>query len=236
MVGQETQCKNGWYQESLYDDPLFATLCLGVTITHGHSPEFLSDLHIKTKKGYIKNKEEHHCCQVYDPTDKSFAVEVEANLVTRMFLTVAWKQGHRSWNEDHPDDVACCVAPLCLLDSKDPNRLDDFQISIQTDEAEEQDAGIHVDVEKDAHHLAQIEGTFFVVVVNSQGQTHDQEGVRQGKVPHVHGHGRVCMPLKEKYVEGDGVTEQTNATDENVADGQEGPQYAIMNLTGLIGG
>ncbi len=55
------------------------------TITDGHSPEFLSDLHIKTKKGYIKNKEEHHCCQVYDPTDKSFAVEVEANLVTRMF-------------------------------------------------------------------------------------------------------------------------------------------------------
>lgn len=222
MVRQETQSKNGRYQESLHDDPLFATLCFRVTITHGHSPEFISDLHIKTKKGHIKNKEEHHRCQVNDPTDSPLAVEVEANFVARMFQAVACQKGDHSGNEDYPDGVACHVAPLGLLDAEHPNRLDDFQVAIQTDEAEEQDAGIHVQVEEDAHHLAQVEGTYFVVVVNPDRQTQDQHNVCQGEVSHVYGHGRVCMPPKEKYVKGDGVAEQTDAKDENVANGQEG--------------
>lgn len=96
MVRQETQSKNGWYQESLHDDPLFATQCLRVTVTHGHSPEFISYLPIKTKKGHIKNKEEYHCCQVNGPTDSPLAVEVEAKFVARMFLTVACQKGDRS--------------------------------------------------------------------------------------------------------------------------------------------
>jgi len=41
-------------------------------------------------------------------------------------------------------------------------------------------------------------------------------------MPHVYCHRRVCMPPKEKYVKGDGVAEQTDATDDNVANGHEG--------------
>lgn len=171
MVRHETHRENCRHQERFYDDLLFPTLSLRVAVSKGHSLEFIGDLHIKTKKSHVKKQKQHHGSQVNNSTDNSFAVEMEADLVARMFLVVACKEGAHSRDEDHPDGITHHLAPPRLLDTKDPHGFDDFQVAIQADKTEEQDAGIHVDVKEDAHHLAQIKGSFFVVVVDTEGQT-----------------------------------------------------------------
>lgn len=234
MVRHETHRENSRHQESLYDDLLFSTLPLRVAISQGHRPQFVGDLHIKAKKRQVEKQKQHHSGQVNNSANNPLAVEVEADLVARMFLAEACKEGSRSRNEDHPDGITYHLAPARLLDTKDPNRFDDFQVAVQADQTEEEDAGVHVYVEEDAHHLAQIKWSFSIVVVDTQRQTQDQEGVRQRQVTHVHGHGRICVPAEEKYVEGHGVAEESGAADDDVANGQEGRQRAIVDLAGFV--
>lgn len=74
------------------------------------------------------------------------------------------------------------------------------------------------------------------MVVDPQGQTHDQEGVSQRQVTHIHHHGAIGMASHEENKDAEGVAEEPKTANDAVADGQEERQDSILNLTGIIAG
>lgn len=104
-------------------------------------------------------------------------MEMEADFFTWVVLLVTNKKRAGSYEKDGPDCITCYTAPHGLLQTEDPDCLDDLQVAIQTDQAKKGDAGVHVDVKEHTHDFAQEEGSLFVVEVNPQGQTQEQEEV-----------------------------------------------------------
>lgn len=148
-------------------------------------------------------------------------MEMEADSVAWVALLVTNKEQTCSKEKKSPDDVAGYAAPQHLLDTEDPDWLDNLQVAVQADQAEEGDAGIHVDVEENTHHFTQEERSFFVMEVDPHWQTQDQERVGQRQMTHIHRRGAISMGSYEENKDADGVAEEPETANDAVADGQE---------------
>lgn len=175
MVRQEAQREYSGHQESFQHKTLLAVLCVRVTFSDLHGPQLQCNLHVENDEDQEQDTKEHYHSQVGATSQQPLIVEMEADLVAWVFLLVTNKEHSGSNEENHPDDVAGYAAPQHLLYAEDPDWLDDLQVAVQADQAEEGDAGIHVDVEEDTHHFAQEVRPLFVMVVDPQWQTQDQE-------------------------------------------------------------
>lgn len=190
MVREEAEREDGRHQKGPHYYLLLPALGQQVIAAKGHGAQLRTDCPVEAHEDQEEDKEQPHHHQVDGPTCWPLPMEVEADFVAGFGASLTQEEEEGAASKNHPDDAGSVAAPLYSVDSEDLDGLYDLQVAVQANEAQEDDAGIHGDVERDSHHPAEEEGALLVVVVDSKRQAQDQKQIGYGQILHIHRDGQ----------------------------------------------
>lgn len=117
------------------------------------------------------------------------------------------------------------------MDSELFQGLDDFEVAVQADQAEKQNADVHGDVENHAYHLAESRRAAVFLVSHPEGQTEGEQEIGNGKVLQVYCDGVGFQTAKSEHPKRQEVADETDDGDDGVHDRQGLHQKAILDST-----
>lgn len=216
MVGDKAYDKNHQDHKSLYYNfgvhPL--TVLLGFLQRDRTKPE--GDLTIGIKEKEQQKEKKSHRHHIEYASIGASVLEMEALVVTGATSTSVQKEAKHGGEADRPHHQGCGRAERLSVYSELLKGLDDFEVAVQADQAEKQNADVHGDVEDHAYHLTESRGTTVVLISHPEGQTEREQEIGNGKVLHVHRDGVCLQGAQSEDPERQEVAKETNDGDDGV--------------------
>lgn len=201
VVGDKAHEEDYQNHKSLYDNSAAHLFIALLGFLQRDRTELERDFTIGIKEKEEQKEEKSHHQHIEYASSGALVLEMEALVATgSTFISVQKEAKHCDEAED-PHHRGHGHAERPGVDSELLKGLDDFQVTVQADQAEEQNADVHGDVEDHADHLAESRRTAVFLVSHPEGQTEGEQEIGDDKVLHVHRDGVGLQGAKSEHPE-----------------------------------